>query len=91
MYVLFLFINNYCNSITIFFIDEKRIRATAMRKIIEFYQEVAWGSISSILDHVVLWWSPKALAVSHSRGAQHFKDWLHRFLQKHHGNIKNNF
>ncbi|XP_033219207.1 coiled-coil domain-containing protein 142 [Belonocnema kinseyi] len=63
--------------------DEKKIREMAMKKIKEFYQEVAWGSISSILDHVVLWWSPKALAVSHSRGAQHFKDWLHRFLQKH--------
>ncbi|XP_043481011.1 uncharacterized protein LOC122510434 isoform X2 [Leptopilina heterotoma] len=62
--------------------DEKKIRVAAMNKIIKFYQEVAWGSISSILDHVLLWWSSKALAISHSRGAQHFKDWLHRFLKK---------
>lgn len=68
--------------------DEKKIRVAAMNKIINFYQEVAWGSISSILDHVLLWWSSKALAISHSRGAQHFKDWLHRFLKKNQGTIK---
>ncbi|XP_031786371.1 coiled-coil domain-containing protein 142 [Nasonia vitripennis] len=61
--------------------DELKIRRTAVKKVTEFYQEVAWGSVSSILDHVVLWWSREALAARHSHGSQHLKDWLHQFIQ----------
>ena len=65
--------------------DETKIRRTAVKKVTEFYQEVAWGSVSSILDHVVLWWSPEALAARHSHGSQHLKDWLHQFIQGNDG------
>ncbi|XP_015594878.1 coiled-coil domain-containing protein 142 isoform X2 [Cephus cinctus] len=60
---------------------ETRVRKSAVRKVTDYYQEVAWGAVSSILDHVVLWWSPEALAARHSHGSQHLKDWLHQFTQ----------
>ncbi|XP_012267133.2 coiled-coil domain-containing protein 142 [Athalia rosae] len=60
---------------------ESRLRKAALRKATDYYQEVAWGAVSSILDHVVLWWSPEALASRHSQGALHLKDWLHQFIQ----------
>lgn len=62
-------------------IDEMKIRRSAVKKVTEYYQEVAWGAVSSILDHVVLWWSREALAARHSHGSQHLKDWLHQFIQ----------
>ncbi|XP_076651754.1 coiled-coil domain-containing protein 142 [Halictus rubicundus] len=61
---------------------EKRLRGSAMKKVKNYYQEVAWGALSGILDHVILWWSPEALATHHSHGAQHLKDWLHLFVQR---------
>lgn len=64
---------------------ETRLRRSALKKVKNYYQEVAWGALSSILDHVVLWWSPEALATRHSHGAQQLKDWLSQFIQKNHG------
>ncbi|XP_076173547.1 coiled-coil domain-containing protein 142 [Ptiloglossa arizonensis] len=61
---------------------ETRLRSSAMKKVKNYYQEVAWGALSGILDHVVLWWSPEALATHHSHGAQHLKDWLSQFVQR---------
>ncbi|XP_043790802.1 coiled-coil domain-containing protein 142 [Apis laboriosa] len=63
---------------------ETRLRSSAIKKVKNYYQEVAWGALSSILDHVVLWWSPEALATRHSHGAQQLKDWLSQFIQKNH-------
>ncbi|XP_012345486.1 coiled-coil domain-containing protein 142 [Apis florea] len=63
---------------------ETRLRRSALKKVKNYYQEVAWGALSSILDHVVLWWSPEALATRHSHGAQQLKDWLSQFIQKNH-------
>ncbi|XP_011505801.1 PREDICTED: coiled-coil domain-containing protein 142 [Ceratosolen solmsi marchali] len=62
--------------------DKVKIRRAAVTKIIEFYQEVAWSSVSTILDHVVLWWSPEALAVRHDDGSKHLKDWLQQFIKE---------
>ncbi|PBC29864.1 Coiled-coil domain-containing protein [Apis cerana cerana] len=56
--------------------SETRLRSSAIKKVKNYYQEIAWGALSSILDHVVLWWSPEALATRHSHGAQQLKDWL---------------
>lgn len=64
---------------------ETRLRNSAIKKVKNYYQEIAWGALSSILDHVVLWWSPEALATRHSHGAQQLKDWLSQFVQKNHG------
>ncbi|CAK9824523.1 Coiled-coil domain-containing protein 142 [Anthophora retusa] len=61
---------------------EKKLRNSAIKKVKNYYQEVAWGSLSGILDHVVLWWSPEALATRHSHGAQQLKDWLSQFIQR---------
>ncbi|XP_058810309.1 coiled-coil domain-containing protein 142 isoform X2 [Phymastichus coffea] len=47
--------------------DETVFRKTAIKRVTEFYQEVAWDSVSSILDHVILWWSSEALAARHSQ------------------------
>jgi len=58
-----------------------RLRGSAIKKVKNYYQEVAWGALSSILDHVILWWSREALATHHSHGAQHLKDWLRQFIQ----------
>ncbi|KAG7190741.1 hypothetical protein KM043_006813 [Ampulex compressa] len=63
---------------------ETRLRGSAIKKVKNYYQEVAWGALSGILDHVVLWWSPEALATYHSHGAQHLKDWLRQFIQRNH-------
>lgn len=63
---------------------ETRLRRSAIKKVKNYYQEVAWGALSSILDHVVLWWSPEALATRHCHGAQQLKDWLSQFVQKNH-------
>ncbi|XP_028521435.1 coiled-coil domain-containing protein 142 [Apis cerana] len=63
---------------------ETRLRSSAIKKVKNYYQEIAWGALSSILDHVVLWWSPEALATRHSHGAQQLKDWLSQFVQKNH-------
>ncbi|KOC70967.1 Coiled-coil domain-containing protein 142 [Habropoda laboriosa] len=63
---------------------EKKLRSSAIKKVKNYYQEVAWGSLSGILDHVVLWWSPEALATRHSHGAQQLKDWLSQFIQRNH-------
>ncbi|XP_011878866.1 PREDICTED: uncharacterized protein LOC105568091 [Vollenhovia emeryi] len=60
---------------------ETRLRGSAIKKVKNYYQEVAWGALSSILDHVILWWSREALATHHSHGAQHLKDWLRQFIQ----------
>ncbi|XP_077273254.1 uncharacterized protein LOC143903492 isoform X3 [Temnothorax americanus] len=60
---------------------ETRLRGSAVKKVKNYYQEVAWGALSSILDHVILWWSHEALATHHSHGAQHLKDWLRQFIQ----------
>ncbi|XP_046753058.1 coiled-coil domain-containing protein 142 [Diprion similis] len=60
---------------------EYRLKKGILEKVSTHYQEVAWGAVSSILDHVVLWWSPEALATRHSQGALHLKDWLHQFIQ----------
>ncbi|XP_058810308.1 uncharacterized protein LOC131675367 isoform X1 [Phymastichus coffea] len=62
--------------------DETVFRKTAIKRVTEFYQEVAWDSVSSILDHVILWWSSEALAARHSQGSHHLKDWLHQFIQR---------
>ncbi|XP_032680004.1 coiled-coil domain-containing protein 142 [Odontomachus brunneus] len=62
---------------------ETRLRGSAIKKVKNYYQEVAWGALSSILDHVILWWSREALATHHSQGAQHLKDWLRQFIQGH--------
>lgn len=64
---------------------ETRLRSSAIKKVKNYYQEVAWGALSGILDHVVLWWSPEALATRHNHGAQQLKDWLSQFIQKNHG------
>lgn len=69
---------------------ESRLRRAAQRKATDYYQEVAWGAVSSILDHVILWWSPEALATRHSQGALHLKDWLHQFIQASDGDTPNN-
>ncbi|XP_078032819.1 coiled-coil domain-containing protein 142 [Augochlora pura] len=61
---------------------ETRLRGSAMKKVKNYYQEVAWGALSGILDHVILWWSPEALATRHSHGAHHLKDWLSQFVQR---------
>ncbi|XP_076376727.1 uncharacterized protein LOC143259208 isoform X2 [Megalopta genalis] len=61
---------------------ETRLRGSAMKKVKNYYQEVAWGALSGILDHVILWWSPEGLATHHSHGAQHLKDWLSQFVQR---------
>ncbi|XP_076632201.1 coiled-coil domain-containing protein 142 [Colletes latitarsis] len=61
---------------------ETKLRSSAIKKVKIYYQEVVWGSLSGILDHVILWWSPEALATHHSHGAQHLKDWLSQFVQK---------
>ncbi|CAL7938036.1 unnamed protein product [Xylocopa violacea] len=63
---------------------ETRLRSSAIKKVKSYYQEVAWGALSGILDHVVLWWSPEALATRHSHGAQQLKDWLSQFIQRNH-------
>ncbi|XP_076677163.1 uncharacterized protein LOC143373635 isoform X2 [Andrena cerasifolii] len=63
---------------------EKRLRSSAMKKVKNYYQEVAWGALSGILDHVILWWSPEPLATHHSHGAGHLKDWLSQFVQRNH-------
>ncbi|XP_003708560.2 coiled-coil domain-containing protein 142 isoform X2 [Megachile rotundata] len=63
---------------------ETRVRGSAMKKVKNYYQEVAWGALSGILDHVVLWWSREALATRHSHGAQQLKDWLSHFVQRNH-------
>ncbi|XP_026827107.1 coiled-coil domain-containing protein 142 [Ooceraea biroi] len=60
---------------------ETRLRGTAIKKVKNYYQEVAWGALSGILDHVILWWCREALATHHSHGAQHLKDWLRQFIQ----------
>ncbi|EFN79178.1 coiled-coil domain-containing protein 142 [Harpegnathos saltator] len=60
---------------------ETRLRSSAIKKVKNYYQEVAWGALSGILDHVILWWSREALATHHSHGAQHLKDWLRQFIQ----------
>ncbi|KAG5307288.1 CC142 protein, partial [Acromyrmex insinuator] len=60
---------------------ETKLRGSAIKKVKNYYQEVAWGALSSILDHVILWWSREALATHHSHGAQHLKDWLRQFIQ----------
>lgn len=57
------------------------IRKVAIKIVQEYYQEAIWSSVSSILDHVVLWWSPEALASRHSHGSELLKDWLHRFIE----------
>lgn len=62
-------------------LGETRLRGSAIKKVKNYYQEVAWGALSSILDHVILWWSREALATHHSHGAQHLKDWLRQFIQ----------
>lgn len=62
-------------------LGETRLRGSAVKKVKNYYQEVAWGALSSILDHVILWWSREALATHHSHGAQHLKDWLRQFIQ----------
>ncbi|EFN72191.1 Coiled-coil domain-containing protein 142 [Camponotus floridanus] len=61
---------------------ETKLRSNAIKKVKSYYQEVAWGALSSILDHVILWWSREALATHHSHGAQHLKDWLRQFIQR---------
>ncbi|XP_014603248.1 PREDICTED: coiled-coil domain-containing protein 142 [Polistes canadensis] len=61
---------------------EKRLKSSAIRKVKNYYQEVAWAALSGMLDHVVLWWSPEALASHHSHGAEHLKNWLRQFIQK---------
>ncbi|XP_017752362.1 PREDICTED: coiled-coil domain-containing protein 142 [Eufriesea mexicana] len=61
---------------------EARLRSSAIKKVKNYYQEVAWGALSGILDHVVLWWSPEALATRHYHGAEQLKDWLSQFIQK---------
>ncbi|XP_018403338.1 PREDICTED: uncharacterized protein LOC108780200 [Cyphomyrmex costatus] len=60
---------------------ETKLRGSAIKKVKNYYQEMAWGTLSSILDHVILWWSREALATHHSHGAQHLKDWLRKFIQ----------
>ncbi|XP_029172330.1 coiled-coil domain-containing protein 142 [Nylanderia fulva] len=60
---------------------ETKLRNSAIKKVKSYYQEVAWGALSSILDHVILWWSREALATHHCHGAQHLKDWLRQFIQ----------
>ncbi|XP_046629049.1 uncharacterized protein LOC124309432 [Neodiprion virginianus] len=60
---------------------ECKLKNGVLEKVAAHYQVVAWGAVSSILDHVVLWWSPGALATRHSQGALHLKDWLHQFIQ----------
>lgn len=67
-------------------LGETRLRGSAIKKVKNYYQEVAWGSLSSILDHVILWWSREALATHHSHGAQHLKDWLRQFIQGNESN-----
>lgn len=64
-----------------FLSGESRLRGSAIKKVKNYYQEVAWGAVSNILDHVILWWSREALATRHSHGAQHLKDWLRHFIQ----------
>ncbi|XP_063986066.1 coiled-coil domain-containing protein 142 [Diachasmimorpha longicaudata] len=60
---------------------ETKVRRSALTRLSDYYQHVAWAAISGILDHVVLWWSPEGLAARHSQGAHHLKDWLRRFIQ----------
>lgn len=69
----------YANAFII--LGESRLRGSAIKRVKHYYQEVAWGAVSGILDHVILWWSREALATHHSHGAQHLKDWLRRFIQ----------
>ncbi|XP_076241488.1 uncharacterized protein LOC143183696 [Calliopsis andreniformis] len=63
---------------------ETRLRGSAIKKVKNYYQEVAWGALSGILDHVILWWSSEPLATHHSNGAGHLKDWLSQFVQRNH-------
>ncbi|KAK2576902.1 hypothetical protein KPH14_005527 [Odynerus spinipes] len=61
---------------------ETRLKGSAMRKVKNYFQEVAWAALSGMLDHVVLWWSPEALASHHSHGADQLKNWLRQFVHK---------
>ncbi|XP_043283218.1 uncharacterized protein [Venturia canescens] len=58
-----------------------KLKTKARNKIFVYYQEVTWGAVSTVLDHVILWWSPEALAPRHIEGVHHLKDWLHQFIQ----------
>ncbi|XP_017886413.1 coiled-coil domain-containing protein 142 isoform X2 [Ceratina calcarata] len=62
--------------------DETTLRSSAMRRAKNYYREIAWAALSAILDHVVLWWSPEALATRHSHGARQLEDWLSQFVQR---------
>lgn len=73
------------------FTGEKRLKGSAIRKVKNYYQEVAWAALSGMLDHVVLWWSPEALASHHRHGAEHLKNWLRQFIQKNAGEARNHF
>lgn len=78
-------------SMILFNQGETRLRASAIKKVKNYYQEVAWAALSGILDHVILWWSREALATRHSHGAQHLKDWLRQFIQKNESTKKYTF
>lgn len=75
----------------IYYLGETKLRNNAIKKVKSYYQEVAWGALSSILDHVILWWSREALATHHSHGAQHLKDWLRQFIQRNESKKENFF
>lgn len=74
-----------------YLLGETKLRSNAIKKVKSYYQEVAWGALSSILDHVILWWSREALATHHSHGAQHLKDWLRQFIQRNESKRENFF
>jgi len=79
--VYYIVISIYYMYHTIPISGETRLRGITIKKVKNYYQEVAWGALSGILDHVILWWSREALATHHSHGAQHLKDWLQQFIQ----------
>ncbi|XP_023290611.1 uncharacterized protein LOC105699959 [Orussus abietinus] len=62
--------------------DETRVRRTALKRVINYYQEVAWVAVSTILDHIILWWSAGPFTARHRYEVEHLNDWLHRFTQR---------
>jgi hypothetical protein len=69
------------------FIDKIKIRSFAVMKVIDFYQEMVWSSVSTILDHVILWWSSDALAAQHTHGSKYVKDRLQQLIKRNDGMI----
>ncbi|XP_047113122.1 uncharacterized protein LOC124789716 [Schistocerca piceifrons] len=47
-------------------------------KVVEYYQEILWGEVGQVSEHVALWWGPSALGVFPVEHTQQFRAWLHK-------------